>query len=190
MAAGEVRLVAIGDSLFAGFGLAPQDGFVAQLQAWLTRRDGAITIANGGVSGDTTTGGLARLDWAVGGDADGVILALGANDMLRGIDPALTRANLAAMLERLQARGLPVLLAGMRAGANLGPEYTDRFDRIYPELAAEYDAVFYPFLLEGVAMDPALNQADGIHPNAAGARVMAAGIGPQVLELANRIRAR
>ncbi len=155
----------------------------------MAERGAKAEIANAGVSGDTTAGGLARLDWSLGDDADGVILSLGANDMLRGIDPAETRANLEAMLELLAARRLPVLLAGMRAGGNLGPEYQAAFDSIYPDLAREYGTALYPFLLEGVAMDPALNQDDGIHPNRQGVAVMVEGIGPSVLALVESIRA-
>ena len=183
-----LRVVAVGDSLIAGLGLDPEQGFVAQLQKWLSDLGADVEILNAGVSGDTTMGGLVRLDWSVGDDADGVILSLGANDMLRGIDPAATRAHLEGMLARLSERGLPTLLVGMRAGANLGPEYRAAFDSAYPDLAEQFHVPLYPFLLEGVALEPGLNQADGIHPNAAGVARIVEGIGPFVLVLARSIR--
>ena len=172
----------------AGFGVDLDDGFVPQLQRWLSEHGADVELVNAGVSGDTTAGGLARLDWSVGSDADGVILSLGANDMLRGIDPAETRANLEAMLSRLAERRLHVLVAGMRAGGNLGSEYRESFDAIYPDLAKRFRVPLYPFLLEGVALEPALNQADGIHPNAEGIAVIVEGIGPFVLALEESIR--
>ena len=190
VASGEsLRIVAVGDSITAGLGLGPDAGLVAQLQAWLTARGEAVELVNAGVSGDTTAGGLARLDWSVGEGTDGVILALGANDMLRGMDPAAARDNLAAMLARLAERQIPTLLAGMRAGANLGPEYAAAFDAMYPELAERFGVLLYPFLLAGVALQPALNQADGIHPNARGVAVIVEGIGPHVLCLLEQARA-
>ena len=188
LAGDSLRIVAVGDSLMAGFGVALDDGFVPQLQKWLSEQGADVEIVNAGVSGDTTAGGLARLDWSVESDADGVILSLGANDMLRGIDPAETRANLEAMLTRLAERGLHVLVAGMRAGGNLGPEYRESFDAIYPDLAERFRVPLYPFLLQGVALEPALNQADGIHPNAEGIAVIVEGIGPFVLALEESIR--
>jgi len=174
------RIVALGDSLVAGYGLSPEEGLVAQLQAWLRRRGRDVQILNGGVSGDTTAGGRARIDWSVGDDTDGVILALGANDMLRGLPPAGAQANLEHMLARLQERGLPTLLVGMRASANLGPGYRAEFDSIYPALAARFGLTLYPFLLEGVALEPELNQSDGIHPNAAGVKAIVERFGPLV----------
>jgi len=174
------RIVAVGDSLVAGYGLSPEDGLVAQLQAWLRRRGRDVQILNGGVSGDTTAGGRARIDWSVGDDTDGVILALGANDMLRGLPPAGAQANLEHMLARLQERGLPTLLVGMRASINLGPGYRAEFDSIYPALAARFGLTLYPFLLEGVALEPELNQSDGIHPNAAGVKAIIERLGPFV----------
>ncbi len=188
VAGDSLRIVAVGDSLMAGFGVAPDEGFVPQLQEWLSERGAGVELVNAGVSGDTTAGGLARLDWSVGSDADGVVLSLGANDMLRGIDPAQTRANLEAMLSRLAERGLHVLVAGMRAGANLGPEYRESFDSIYPDLAERFRVPLYPFLLQGAALEPELNQADGIHPNAQGVAAIVEGIGPFVLSLAESIR--
>ncbi len=183
-----LRVVAVGDSLMAGLGLDLEQGFVPQLQKWLSDRGAGVEIVNASVSGDTTMGGLARLDWSVGDDADAVILSLGANDMLRGMDPAATRAHLEGMLARLAERGLPTLLVGMRAGANLGPEYRDAFDSVYPDLAEQFHVQLYPFLLEGVALEPDLNQADGIHPNAAGVARIVEEIGPFVLVLARSIR--
>lgn len=186
-----LRIVAIGDSLTAGYGLAQGEGFVPQLQAWL-RANGApgVEVIDMGVSGDTTSGGRARLDWALGDGADAVILELGANDMLRGIDPGIARANLAAMLAQLQARGLPVLLAGMKAPLNYGPDYKTAFEAMYPELADQYGARLYPFFLDGVVGPDmgSLMQEDGLHPNAAGVARIVAGIGPQVLELARAVR--
>lgn len=174
-------ILALGDSLTAGYGLAREDGFPAVLEAALTAQGVAAEVLDAGVSGDTTAGGLARLDWALADDPDMVIVELGANDGLRGIDPASTRENLDGILAALSAREIPTLLAGMYAPRNLGPEYRDAFDPIYPELAEAYDMRLYPFFLEGVAMDPALNQADGIHPNAEGVRVIVDRILPDVL---------
>ena len=182
-AAEPVRILALGDSLTAGFGLKPAEGFTAQLQRALQERGVAAEVINGGVSGDTTAGGLARLEWALGDRPDRVILALGANDGLRALDPAVTRSNLAAILDRLREKRLPVLLAGIYAPPNLGREYAQRFDRIFPELAAEYGVLFYPFFLDGVAARPHLNQDDGLHPNAAGVAVLVERITPYVLQL-------
>lgn len=178
-----LRILALGDSLTAGFGLKPSDGFPVQLQRSLEARGVPAVILNAGVSGDTTAGGLARLDWALGDRPDMVILALGANDGLRAVNPEVTRSNLAAILERLRSKKLPVLLAGIYAPPNLGREYASEFNRIYPELAAQYDAVLYPFFLDGVAARPELNQADGVHPNAAGVAVLVQRITPYVIRL-------
>lgn len=174
------RVIAFGDSLVAGFGLAPEDALVPRLEAWLERRGVEVDLVNAGVSGDTTATGRARLAWSVGADADAVILVLGANDMLRGLDPAETRRNLEAMLVELARRDIPVLLVGMRAAANLGAEYVAAFDGIYPALASRHGVPLYPFLLEGVALVPSLNQSDGIHPNAAGVREIVDRFGPAV----------
>lgn len=181
--AGAVRILALGDSLTAGFGLRPEQGFTAQLQDALQAQGVQALVLNAGVSGDTTAGGLSRLEWALGDQPDMVILALGANDSLRGLDPDVTRANLAAILERLQTQGLPVLLAGIYAPPNLGKAYTTQFNAIYPELAEQFQVPLYPFFLEGVAARPELNQADGIHPNAEGVAVMVERITPYVLRL-------
>jgi acyl-CoA thioesterase-1 len=174
-------IVAFGDSLSAGFGLDEADSFPARLEATL-RMDGVdAQVVNSGVSGDTSAGGRARLDWSLPGHVDLVILELGANDGLRGIDPAETEANLDAMLQTLAARNIPVLFTGMRAPPNLGREYAAAFDAVFPRLAARHDVVFYPFFLEGVAAERSLNQPDGIHPNAAGVDRIVARLLPFVL---------
>lgn len=178
-----IRILALGTSLTAGYGLAPEDMFTTRLETALAQAGVDATVLNGGVSGDTTAGGLARLDWALADDPDMVIVELGANDGLRGIDPAVMRTNLDAIVGRLTDDGLPVLLAGMYAPPNLGQAYGAAFDRTYPELAEAYDVTLYPFFLDGVATDPNLNQDDGIHPNAAGVAVIVAGIVPYVLDV-------
>ena len=183
-----VRLVALGDSLTAGYGLPAGAAFPDRLARALAANGIAVSIANAGVSGDTVAGGLARLDWSVPDGTQAVILELGANDALRGIDPKVTRAGLTAILERLKARGIAVLLAGMLAPRNLGADYGRAFDAIYPELAAAYGTVFYPFFLDGVAGEPRLNQADGLHPTAAGVDAIVARILPKVEELIGRVR--
>jgi acyl-CoA thioesterase I len=173
-------IVAFGDSLVAGLGLPQEQAFPARLEAALRERGHEITIVNAGVSGDTSAAGLARLDWSIPDGVDGVILELGANDMLRGIDPQQTRQNLDAILSRLKQRNIPVLLAGMRASPNMGEEYASRFDPIFPELAAKYGATLYPFFLEGVAAQSSLNQPDGMHPNPQGVDVIVANFVPVV----------
>ena len=178
-----IVLVALGDSLTAGYGLGPSDGFVPQLQAALSARGHNVTIRNGGVSGDTSSGGLARLDWAVGPETRAVILELGANDMLRGIAPDVTRANLTAIIKRLQAKDIKVMLAGMLAAPNLGEAYAARFNPIYPQLAEQFGLVYYPFFLDGVAGQRALNLADGIHPTGEGIAVIVDRILPHVERL-------
>jgi len=178
-----MRIMAFGDSLTAGFGLAPADSFPSQLQRALEARGLPARVLNAGVSGDTTSGGLARLDWSLSDRPDMVIVALGANDALRGIDPAITRANLAAILEKLRSKKLPVLLAGAYAPPNLGREYEASFNGIFPDLAKEYDVPLYPFFLEGVVTVPSLNQGDGVHPNAEGVAVIVERITPYVVRL-------
>lgn len=179
-AAEPLKIIGFGDSLMAGYQLAPGEGFTAQLQEAL-RADGyEVEVVNAGVSGDTTSAGLARLDWSVPEDSDGVILELGANDMLRGIAPAETKANLDAMLARLDERGIPVLLAGMMASPNLGEAYAEEFNGIYGSLAAKYDVPLYPFFLDGVATVGDLNLDDGMHPNAQGIAVMVERMLPSV----------
>lgn len=164
------EVVALGDSLVAGLGLSEPEAFVGQLQGELARRGHTVSIVNAGVSGDTSAAGLARLDWSIPEGTSGVIVELGANDMLRGVDPAQTRANLAAILGRLQQRKIAVLLVGMRASPNMGAEYAAAFDAIYPDLARQFQVPLYPFFLEGVAAEPAFNQVDGMHPNAEGVK--------------------
>ena len=171
-AAEPVKLVALGDSLTAGLGLERDDAFPARLERALKARGHDVEITNAGVSGDTTAGGLARVDWSVGADADGVIVELGANDALRGITPSETRANLDQLISRLLERNTAVLLAGMLAPRNLGASYAAEFDRIFSDLAGKHNVIFDPFFLEGVATDARLNQADGILPTAEGAGVL------------------
>jgi acyl-CoA thioesterase-1 len=183
-----VTIVAFGDSLTAGFGLADSEAFPAQLQRALEARGIAATVVNAGVSGDTTSAGLARLDWSVPDGTDAVILELGANDALRGVDPALTKKALYSMLHHFRQRKIPVLLCGMVAPPNMGAEYGRAFNAIYPDLAAETGAILYPFFLAGVAADPKLNQRDGMHPTVAGVAMIVDRILPQVEELIARTR--
>lgn len=185
-----IRIVAFGDSLTAGYGLPPKNAFPLRLEAALRARGHNVTVANAGVSGDTTAGGLARLDWAVPDDADAVIVELGANDALRGLDPKVARKNLDAILKRIKAKGAEILLTGMRAPRNYGPEYTGVFDRIFPALAREHDTLYYPFFLEGVVLNGALNLDDGLHPNVNGIGVIVQGILPHVEELIARVKKR
>lgn len=184
-----LHVVALGDSLTAGYGLAAKDGFVPRLSAALAAQGIKVELANAGVSGDTASGGLARLDWSVPDGTDAVIVELGANDMLRGIDPQVTRAALDAILARLAQRHIAIMLCGMRAAPNLGVDYGHAFERIYPELAAKYGAVLYPFFLDGVAADRTLTQQDGLHPNAAGVAVIVRRILPAMQDLITRVRA-
>jgi acyl-CoA thioesterase I len=184
-----VRIVALGDSLTAGFGLPPDGAFPAKLEKALIGRGLVVEVANAGVSGDTAAGGLARLDWAVPIGTQAVIVELGANDMLRGIDPKVTRAALTEIMRRLAERRLAVLLVGMRAAPNLGADYGREFEAIYRDLATDYGALLYPFFLEGVAADSRLNQRDGIHPTAAAVDAIVARILPKVEELVARARA-
>jgi acyl-CoA thioesterase-1 len=167
-----VKIVGFGDSLMAGYQLDPGHSFPEKLEAALTARGHDVVIANAGVSGDTSAGGLSRLDWSVPDDTDLVILELGANDMLRGIAPALTQKNLSAMIERLQERDIDVILAGMIAAPNLGADYAAQFDPIFARLAETYQLPLYPFFLDGVAAERPLLLDDGMHPNAAGVDTM------------------
>jgi len=191
-ASGEpVRLFAFGDSLTAGYGLPQGDGFVPRLEAALRKEGLDVDVINAGVSGDTTASGLARLDWvlaSVDGGADAVIVELGANDGLRGFDPKTTEANLDAILTRLRRHDVAVLLAGMWAPPNLGREYADAFNTLYPNLAEKHGVAFYPFFLDGVAAQAELNQGDGIHPNAAGVAVIVERILPAVRALVEAAR--
>ena len=187
-AAPPVKIVALGDSLTAGYGLPEKDGFVPRLQAALTAKGIAAIVTNAGVSGDTTADGLARLDWSVPEGTDAVIVELGANDMLRGFDPSVTRSGLDAILQRLTQRHVAILLCGMRAAPNLGPEYVRAFDSMYPDLAAKYGVSLYRFFLDGVAANLSLTQSDGMHPNATGVGVIVERILPKVEELIGRVR--
>lgn len=176
-------ILAFGDSLTAGYGLDSGLGFAPQLEASLRRHGIAATVADGGVSGDTSEAGKARLSWTLDGldrTPDLVVLELGANDMLRGLDPGLTHANLNAMMDELRRREIPVLVAGMRAAPNYDPAYIARFEAIYPALATKNAAALYPFFLDGVAGSPALVQADGLHPTFAGVKRIVTGILPAV----------
>jgi acyl-CoA thioesterase I len=183
-----VRIVALGDSLTAGYGLPADAAFPAKLQKALRAKGLAVEVANAGVSGDTAARGLARLDWAVPPGTEAVIVELGANDMLMGLDPKVTRKALTEIVRRLGERRLPVLLAGMRAGPNLGDDYVRAFEAIYRDLAAEPGVLLYPFFLDGVALDAKLNQRDGIHPTAAAIDIIVARILPKVEELVARVR--
>jgi acyl-CoA thioesterase I len=182
------KLLALGDSLTAGYGLLPEDGFVPQLSAWLAAHGTPATVVNAGVSGDTTAGGAARLEWSLAEGADAMIVNLGGNDMLRGLAPAQARANLTQIMEVAQAKGLPVLLVGLLAPSNYGAEYKVEFDAIYPALAAQYGALLLPLYFAPIAtpqggLDPAFMQADGIHPNRAGVARIVDAMGPKVQAL-------
>ena len=180
-----LRLVAIGDSLTHGYGLPPEDGFVPQLERWLQAQGREVVVINMGVSGDTTEGGRARLGWALGDGADAVIVELGGNDLLRGIDPARSRANLDAMLTELAGMGIPTLITGLEAPLNYGPDYKEAFDSMFGDLAEVHGAVHYPNFLEGI--EPGMMQPDGIHPASSGVAAIVEGIGPKVLELLDRV---
>ncbi|MEQ9122332.1 MAG: arylesterase [Alphaproteobacteria bacterium] len=173
----------MGDSLLAGYGLPPEEGFIQTLGRALADAGVEATLLDAAVSGDTTAGGRARIDWALGDKPTHAVVALGANDALRGLPPEAAKQNLAATLDALKAAGTPVLLVGMKAPRNWGEDYADAFDGLYPALAEEKNVALHPFLLEGVALNPALNQADGIHPNAAGVERIVADILPAILDL-------
>jgi acyl-CoA thioesterase-1 len=185
-----VKVVVLGDSLSAGFQLTADESFPAQLERLLKAKGLAVEVVNAGVSGDTSAGGLSRLDWSVPQGTDAVIVELGANDMLRGIEPKLTRASLEQIIGRLRARGIEVLLCGMLASPNLGRDYATRFNAIYSDLAAVSDVTFYPFFLDGIVGDRKLNQSDGLHPTAAGVAVIVTRILPRVEDLLARVRAK
>jgi acyl-CoA thioesterase I len=176
-----LRIVALGDSLTAGYGLPADAAFPVRLQAALKARGFDVEMVNGGVSGDTSAGLLARLDWALGDAADAAIVEIGANDMLRGLDPQQTEKNIDAILARLRQRKIPFLIAGMRAAPNLGGPYAARFEPLYKALAQKYQAPLYPFFLEGVAGHPDLQLPDGLHPNPKGVDVVVAGILPTIV---------
>lgn len=195
-AADEKVIVALGDSLTHGYGLPVEQGFVPQLEGWLRAQGRDVRVLNAGVSGDTTAGGRSRLGWALGDGADGLIVTLGGNDLLRGIDPAASRANLDAILSEAGSRGVPVLLVAMEAPGNYGPDYKRDFDGMYAELAAAHGALlaqsFLAPLMEGVENPADLGrfmQSDGLHPNAEGVTRIVAGLGPRVLDLLDRIEA-
>lgn len=181
--AADKTLLLYGDSLMAGLGLDANDGFAAQLQTALDGRGIAVTVVNASVSGDTTVDGLDRLDWTLADRPDAVILELGANDMLQGLPPDAVSKNLGLILDRFDADGVPVLLAGMKANPSLGASYVSAFDSTFPALSAQYGATLFPFFLGGVALDAKLNQDDAIHPNAAGVRIIVANILPYVERL-------
>lgn len=183
-----VRIVALGDSLTAGLGLPVNASFPARLESALRKKGIAVEITNAGVSGDTAAGGLTRLDWSVPPGTDAVIVELGGNDMLRGIDPKVTRAALAEILQRLKERHIAVLLAGMRAAPNLGADYGRKFESMYSELAAKDGVALYPFFLDGVAGEAKLNQSDGVHPTAAGVEEIVRRMLPEIEELVSRVR--
>ena len=183
-----VKLVVLGDSLAAGYGLKEGDAFPAKLQTALRAKGIDVTVVNAGVSGDTAKQGLERLDWAVEPDADAVIVELGANDALRGIDPNETRASLEKIISRLRSRKIPIMIAGMLAPPNMGAAYKELFDRIYPSLAGEHGLQLYPFFLEGVATEPDYNLEDGIHPNARGVDEIVRRMAPKVAEFLNQIK--
>jgi acyl-CoA thioesterase-1 len=180
------RIVFLGDSLTAGLGLATTESYPALIGARLKQLGYDYAVVNAGVSGDTSAGGLRRLDWSLEGDVRVLVVALGANDGLRGLPPAETKKNLAAILDRARERKIPVILAGMEAPPNNGPDYTKEFRAVYADLAAEYKVPFIPFLLQGVAGDPTLNQADGIHPNPRGAALVADLVWQQLQPLLQR----
>jgi acyl-CoA thioesterase-1 len=183
-----LKILALGDSLTAGYGLSDSESYPVKLQAALKAKGIEAQVINGGVSGDTSAGGLARLDWALADDPDIVIVELGANDGLRGLDPARTQENLDVVLKRLTGEKRAVLLTGMLAPPNMGSDYGNAFKSIYPALAAKYGVRLYPFFLEGVAADPALNQADGIHPTGAGIDIIVARLLPEVMAVIERLK--
>lgn len=188
--AAPIRIVAFGDSLTAGYRLKPSEAFPVQLAAALKAKGHNVEVSNAGVSGDTTAAGLARFDWSVPEGTEAVILELGANDMLRGIDLKVTRANLDTILKKLSDRKIEVLMAGMKAPKSMGDEYEATFEAIYTDLAKEHDILFYPFFLEGVAVHPKLNLDDGMHPTGEGVGVMVSHMLPSVEQLVARVSAK
>ena len=195
--ADQVSLVAFGDSLTQGYGLLEQDGFVPQMRAWLKETGADVRLVNAGVSGDTTAGGAARIEWTLTDDVQGIAVALGGNDLLRGLQPEQARKNIEAILQVAAAKDVPVLLVGMSAPGNFGADYKAAFDAIYPELSAKYDTLFaqsFFFGLQenGAELDPAAVQTflqdDGIHPNAQGVAKIVQGLGPYYLDLIQRVQ--
>ncbi|QYX57129.1 arylesterase [Roseovarius sp. SCSIO 43702] len=189
----EITILAFGDSLTQGYGLPEDEGFVPRLEDWLEEAGRDVRVVNGGVSGDTTAGGAARIAWSLTPEVDAMIVALGGNDLLRGIAPEVSRANLDRILHEAQAREVPVLLVGLAAPGNYGPDYKVAFDAIYPELAEQYGALHAPSFFAGLPEeDPAklrgYLQPDGIHPNADGVERIVEGLGPHVLDLIDRVK--
>lgn len=194
-AADEIVIAALGDSLTAGYGVAQGDGFVPQMDAWLEAQGLQVDLRNAGVSGDTTAGGLSRVDWTLTPDVDGMIVTLGGNDYLRGIDPAVSRANLRGVLEAAEAKGVDVMMVGLRAGSNYGLEYKTEFEAMYSDLSAEFDVPLFPSFFQGLQAAAGMQdglaefmQRDGIHPNAEGVRVIVAAMGPDVLAFAQDLQ--
>jgi acyl-CoA thioesterase I len=186
--AAPVRILALGTSLTQGYGVPPGEDFTVVLEARLNAAGDKVKLINAGVSGDTSAGGLARTDWSLADHPDAAIVELGSNDALRGLAPSETQKNLTAVLTKLQAAHVPVLLVGMLAPRNLGPEYAAAFDAIYPALAKKFGAILYPFMLDGVALNPKLNQADGIHPNPAGVKIIVDKMLPYAKRLVAEVR--
>jgi acyl-CoA thioesterase-1 len=182
-----IKILALGSSLTQGYGLPPGTEFTTQLQLALKAQGIDADVVNAGVSGDTSADGLSRLDWSLADHPDAAIVEMGSNDMLRGTPPAETEKNLRAILTIFQKDHIPVLLTGMQAQRNLGQEYVTQFDAIYPKLAKEFPVIFYPFFLDGVALNPKLNQADGLHPNPAGVKIIVARMLPDVKKLIARV---
>jgi acyl-CoA thioesterase-1 len=182
-----IKILALGSSLTQGYGLPPGTEFTTQLQQALKAQGIDAEIVNAGVSGDTSADGLSRLDWSLADHPDAAIVEMGSNDMLRGVSPAETEKNLRAMLMTFQKDHIPVMLTGMQAQRNLGTEYVTQFDAIYPKLAKEFPVIFYPFFLDGVALNPKLNQADGLHPNPAGVKIIVARMLPDVKKLIAKV---
>ena len=186
-AAEPIRILAFGDSITAGYGLPEQDTLPTRLADALNKMGRPVTMINGGVSGDTTADGVTRLDWALADKPQIMVLALGANDMLRGLDPKATRANLDAIIQKAKDAGVEIVLAGMLAAPNLGAEYKTAFDAIYPDLAKAHNLLFMPFLLQDVVQDSDLNQADGIHPNGHGVAIIVRNLLPYVTQAMDRL---
>lgn len=186
--AAPVKILAIGTSLTQGYGLPPGTEIPAVLQAELKKKGIDATVINAGVSGDTSAGGLSRLDWSLADHPNAAMIELGSNDALRGIDPASTERNLSAIIAQLTTKHIPVLLLGMQAPKNFGPEYEAKFNAIYPKLARQYNVLLYPFVLDGVALNPKLNQKDGIHPNPTGVKIIVGKLMPDVLKLVAEVK--
>src|ERR1700741_3101373 len=189
-AAKPVKLLVLGDSLIQGYGLAPGQDFPAQLERALKVRGMNVKVINGGVSGDTSAGGVARIAWSLTDNPDAAIVEFGGNDALRGLAPTDTERNIGAILAALKARHIPVLLAGIKSPRNMGADYTKEFDAVFPALAKKYEVLFYPFFLDGVAVNPALNQRDGIHPDEKGVAVIVQRMMPMVMRLVAQARAK